>query len=201
MTKFSKIEALEFGWKTTTSNLKFLIGLMIIVLVIYLLLAMIGQALEDEKFLSFIFSLITWAIQLIVSLGLIKIAIKFCDKKKPLLSDLYTEYPKTLKYLLASIIVGIITFIGFILLIVPGIIFAIKLQFVPYLIADKNLGPFEAIKTSWRITKGVKWNLFLFALLAILVNIGGALLLLVGLLVTIPTTSIATAYIYRKLSS
>jgi hypothetical protein len=38
----------------------------------------------------------------------------------------------------ASLLVGIIVVIGFILVIVPGIIFACKLAFVPYLVVDKK---------------------------------------------------------------
>ena len=45
----------------------------------------------------------------------------------------------------------------------------------------------------------MKWDLFVFGLLLIGLNIVGALALLIGLLITIPTTMIAVASVYRKL--
>ena len=42
-------------------------------------------------------------------------------------------------------------------------------------------------------------DLFIFGLILSLVNLGGLLLLGVGLLATIPTTTFASVYVYRKL--
>jgi uncharacterized membrane protein len=63
------------------------------------------------------------------------------------------------------------------------------------------LGPVEALKQSGALTQGAKWNLFLFGLLLCGVNLLGALVLLIGLFATIPTTMVATAYAYRRLQS
>ena len=58
----------------------------------------------------------------------------------------------------------------------------------------------EAIKESWRLTKGHKWSILRLAVLMTLVNVLGFLLLLVGLLVTIPVTMLAFVRAYRVLS-
>jgi len=42
-------------------------------------------------------------------------------------------------------------------------------------------------------------DLFLFNLLLILINLLGAICLLIGLFVTIPTTMVAWAFVYRRL--
>jgi uncharacterized membrane protein len=85
------------------------------------------------------------------------------------------------------------------LLIVPGIIFFIMFQYYGYFIVDKKMGPVEALKASAALTKGVRWKLFGFGLVIGLLNIGGALLLLLGLFVTIPVSQMAIAHVYRKL--
>ena len=103
------------------------------------------------------------------------------------------------KYILSLIIYGLIVLAGLILLIIPGIIWAIKFQFFGYFIVDKGLGPIESLKQSAKITKDTKWTLFLFGLLSGLINLLGALLLLVGLFATVPTTMMAKAFVYRKL--
>jgi len=88
---------------------------------------------------------------------------------------------------------------GTILLIVPGVIWAVKFQFFSYFIIDKGLGPIEALKKSSAITKGVKWNLLGFDLLIGGIALLGVLALLIGLLAAIPTAMIAMAFVYRKL--
>lgn len=75
----------------------------------------------------------------------------------------------------------------------------IKLQFYSYFIVDKNAGPIEALKKSWAITRGVKWDLFLFGLLLGLITLAGLLALVVGLFVAIPVGLLANTYVYRKL--
>lgn len=201
MNKFSKKEALNYGWNTTKVNLKFILGLMGLLLLIYILPSIIQPSIKGMAFLVFVFSLVFWVLQVIAGMGQIKLFLKIHDGQKPTYSELLSEYPLFFKFLAASILNGIIVFIGTLLLIIPGIILSIKLQFYPYLIIDKKMGPIEALKRSWEITKGVKWNLFLFGLLMALVNLAGFLALIVGLLVTIPTTILATIFVYRKLNS
>lgn len=167
----------------------------------YLVNGIISEQVKNlDRLTNITVAIVVLIIQMIVSIGLTKIAIKFASNQKGEIKDLYNHYPLFFKYLAGSILTGIITVIGFILLIIPGIIFSLKLQFVSYLIIDKGMGPIEAIKRSWAMTKGNVWNLFLLSLITTGLNILGALALLIGLLWTIPTTSIATAYVYKKLS-
>lgn len=160
------------------------------------------QALARPLFLViilFIAVILFWALNRIIEIGLTKISIKFCDNEKSKFKDLFSHYPLFFKYLFGSILYVLIVFGGMILLIIPGIIWAIKFQFFNYLIVDKGLGPVEALKKSWVITKGAKWNLFVFGLLLALINLIGILCLVIGLFATLPTTLVAIAFVYRKL--
>lgn len=195
---FIKREAIDFGFETAKKNLFFFITLFVTVVITYAVVGLVQVALGKSAIMLLIGSLLRLVVGVIVSMGLIKIALEFIDKKKTKLSDVF--YTKSiLNYFLVSVVRGLIVVIGFILLIVPGIIFAIKLQFAPYLVVDKDKGVVEALNQSWEMTKGVKWNLFLFWLLLALINIVGFLCLIVGLLVTVPLSMVATAYVYRKL--
>lgn len=203
MTKFSKSEAIKFGWNTTKKNLPFLLKVYLITGVISILgnVTYYQVKLQDFDFVTnFLIQIVLWILTTIISMGLIKIALKFTDDQKPNISDLYRQYPLFFKYFAGEILSAIATFLGFILLIIPGIIIFIKLYFVNLLIVDKGFGPIQAVKKSWKMTKGHFWNLFLFGLALLGLNLLGALAFLIGLLWTIPTTSIATAYVYRKLS-
>jgi uncharacterized membrane protein len=83
----------------------------------------------------------------------------------------------------------------------PGIYFAIRFYFFIYFIVDKKAGIIESLKRSWEITKGQAWNLFLFNLVLFGINLLGVICFLIGLLVTLPITGVATAFVYRKLLS
>jgi len=125
--------------------------------------------------------------------------LRFCDNEKGRFADLFSQYPLFPQYIVGSILYGLIVFAGTILLIIPGIIWGIQFCFYDYFIVDKGLGPIEALKRSSAITKGVKWDLFAFFLILSGINLLGALCLLIGLFVTIPTTMVALAFVYRKL--
>ena len=63
---------------------------------------------------------------------------------------------------------------GLLWFVVPGIVVALAWGQASYLIVDKNLDPMEALKTSYKITYGNKWTIFLSAfILTILFTLVG----------------------------
>ena len=197
---FSKGDAVHFGWATTKTNIGFFIGLLIVAALIQIIPDAIGSLVAEEvPFIAFIIIFASEVISMVITMGLIKIAIKFCDNEKGEFADLFSCFPLFFKYLFGSILYGLIILSGMILLIIPGIVWAIKFQFLPYFIIDKGLGPIKALKNSSAITTGVKWKLFVFELLLLGINLVGALCLLISLFATIPTALVATAFVYRKL--
>lgn len=198
--KFSIGEAIGFGWNTALKNIVFFIGLLIIVFLVNFIPGYLAKAAKPgAPFLALIIGIVGWVLQMIVSLGLIKVALRFCDNEKPNYTDLFNYYPLFFNYLIASTLYGLAVLGGLILLIVPGIIWAIQFSFFPYFIVEKGATPGEALKKSSALTKGVKWGLFLFYILIVLFNILGFVVFVVGLLVTIPVSLLAQALVYRKL--
>lgn len=104
-------------------------------------------------------------------------------------------------YVAAAILFGLAVFFGLILLIVPGIIFGVMMTFYKFIVLDKGLSPVAALKESIRITKGYRWKIFLYFLLAALIGIAGILVLFVGTLFAIPLVTIGYALMYKKLSN
>lgn len=198
--KFSISEALEFGWQTFRKNVGFFILLLIIVGLLFTLPDIIAKQLRKENpLLGFIIDILSFVLNILISIGLVKISLRFCDGEKGKFSDLFSCYPLFFRYLFGSILYGLIILFGLILLIIPGIIFTIQFFFYDYFIVDKKIGPIEALKRSLAITKGIKWDLFAFILLLGAINFLGALAFFVGLFITIPITIIAEAFVYRKL--
>ncbi len=198
--KFSTKEALQFGWNTFRNNFGFLLSLFAGIGVIYFGIA----ALQDyadaySPALSAIVAVFDWIFRLVISIGLIEIPLMFLDGKRPDYGHLISGYRHVISYAIASVLYMLIVVGGFILLVVPGIIWAMRFQFFGYLIIDKGLRPIESLKASWAMTKGQVWDLFSFAILLALINIAGAIALMIGLLITAPVCLIAMAFVYRKL--
>lgn len=52
-----------------------------------------------------------------------------------------------------SLVIGLLVFVGLLLLIVPGIIVGLRLSLAPFIMFEEDLGPIKAIKRSWELTK------------------------------------------------
>ena len=101
---------------------------------------------------------------------------------------------------IANIVVGIIVGMGFVMLIVPGIIFACRLAFVPYLVVDREMDVMDALRVSWDMTKGYGGQIFLMGLLTVPVVILGLICLGVGVVVSVMWISTAFAVIYHAVA-
>ncbi|OBK78863.1 hypothetical protein A5650_09780 [Mycobacterium sp. 1164985.4] len=102
--------------------------------------------------------------------------------------------------IIASVIVGLLTSIGFALCFIPGFIVAIFTMFTVIALLDRNLSPIDAIKTSFDIAKNNFGQVLVTFLVVVAVTLVGALLCGVGLLVALPLSALIEVYAYRKLS-
>lgn len=201
MQRFSIKEAIVFGWETTTSNFSFFLGLMVILAAFSFSISFLGDVFEQQEILlgSFVIFIVGIVVGTILEMGILLITLEIYDQKRPHYKDILIPKNYLFRYLIAKIAYGIVVIVGFILLIIPGIIWSLKYKFVRYLIVDKGMSIKEAFAESSKITSGSKWNIFWLSLLLGLINIAGVLALFVGLLLTIPVTIMAYAYVYRKL--
>ena len=112
-----------------------------------------------------------------------------------------TVKAKWLDLLIANVLSGIIIGIGFALLFVPGIIAALALAMIDFLIIDKGSKGADSLKESYELMKGHKWEFFVFELsflgwyLLIPITLG---LILIWLA---PYVNVANTMYYDKLVS
>ncbi|GBE04373.1 MAG TPA: hypothetical protein ENH45_01250 [Nitrospirae bacterium] len=199
--RFGMGEAIRFGWETMKENIWFFIPLLIIAFLIKSVPGAIAEYAGSEfPVISTVLWLSGLLLGYVVDMGLVKISLQFCDGVKGKFDDLLSSFDILIPFIVASILYGLIIFGGFLLLVVPSIIWGIQFSLYPYFIVEKKLGPIEALKASSRATMGAKWDLFLFGLLLGLINFAGMLVFLVGLFATIPTSMVAYAYVYRRLT-
>lgn len=194
------MEAIKIGWKYFMENPVFFA-------VTTLIVVLVGNDYKEMVNLSpgmmSLLSLIQTIISVILGVSLIKIYLKYVRGDKNLeYGDLFIgvrDLKLLFMFILTQAIYVIIVLLGLILLIVPGIYFAIKYSFATVLVLDRKVGPFEALKMSGKMTDGVKMDLLVYALLAFGVMALGTFALLVGLLAAIPVVYLASAYIYLNL--
>jgi uncharacterized membrane protein len=132
--------------------------------------------------------------------GIYRFSLKVARGEAYAFNDLLSGMPVFLPVLVANVITGIAVAIGFVFLVVPGVIIALGLSMTLPLIVDKRLGPIDALSESWKLTTGNKGTLFIFGLLAIALIVAGACACFVGILLVLPILYIAHAYIYLRLS-
>lgn len=95
------------------------------------------------------------------------ITLEVYDKGKGSVTLFFNTLYFVPKILIATIIFFFVLFIGLILFVIPGIVWAVRSGPVFYLIVDKNAGVIEAFQKSFLITKGyfwplLGWNMFYF---------------------------------------
>ncbi len=199
--EFKAMESIRFGWETFKKRGWYLVGAYCVAYVVYMVASQIVTRLTagEGSFLSFVAAVAQLALQTFFGMGIMAFILKAHDDVASVqLTDLW--YPEPFwKYFGTTILYGLAVFVGLILLVIPGIIAVIVYQFAPYLVIDRGLHPIEALRESARITRGSRWELLFLLLGVFVLNIAGALLLLVGLVVSVPVTALAIAHAYRTL--
>ncbi len=144
---------------------------------------------------------VLWGIEMWMGMGLTRMSLQMARDERPVVTELFSEASTLPTYMLASILMGISIIGGFLLFVIPGIFLLVMLQFSGYAVIDERKGPLQALLRSRDLTRGARWNLLAFGGLNLLLNLGGVLCLGIGLLFTIPTSSIALSAVFDHLKS
>ncbi len=204
---FSATDAIGYGWKGFTANIGPLILIGLVLLVASILSNWLSQGFESWL-VTFIGSILSAFISLVISLGLIRAALAILDGGRPSVEQLVSTRDIG-PYIIASLLVALVVTVGLILCIIPGLIAGFLLQFYGYAIIDRKSdsvttapqsSPTGAMRASFEVVAANVGPLILLAVLCFLLNLAGALLCGVGLLVTMPVTAIAIAYAWRYFS-
>ncbi len=197
---FSIGEALSFGWKKTTENIFFFARVAFFTIIIGFILEITAEIVfEFDSLLGLALHVISIIVTTFLYLGIMRIALNVYDNKKVSISDLFSQFNVLLPAMIAVIISIIAIAVGLIALIIPGIFILFRIYFAEMIIVDKKMNAIEALKESWRITKGNVLKLLWFAMVLLMVGILGVLALGVGIFVAMPVIWLSLAYAYRKL--
>ena len=166
--------------------------------VVFILFGALGPAVYGGEPTGF--SPLATAYQLLVMgpvmFGWYYVFLKAARDDAPEVSDILRGFGDYLNVVIANLVMTVTIGIGFLLLIVPGVILACRLILTPYLVMDRKMPALDAIRESWRLTTGHGWTVFFMMLLAIPIIVAGLFVFGVGVLFSIIWIGLAFAALY-----
>jgi uncharacterized membrane protein len=202
-------DAIRYGWDRFKANAWIWIGAVVIAALIQSLLNTLfgnrsafrmdtlGQSFWTVSWI--IGSIVTTVVGYLISAALVRGALHEVDGRRPDLASFF-RFTNVGNVILASILVGVMTAIGLILFVIPGLIVAFLSWWTLPFVIDRGESAIDGIRSSFRAISSQAGPVFLLALALIGLNILGAIPLGLGLLITVPLSTIASTYAYRIVS-
>ena len=108
-------------------------------------------------------------------------------------------YDRIVPLALTTLLSGLMIILGFVLLVIPGIYLSVAYFLALPLVADKGLGPWQAMEASRKAVTHRWFSAFGLLILLGLLSIAGAIPLFIGLIWVIPLYMIALGILYRNI--
>lgn len=222
MPKIYAVDMIVNAWNTFRKNWGVLLGLMLLNAIVsnyieqmymtyYGLMKMTHLSIASLLPQTFV---ISFPLAGIFILPTLHIALKLVDEGEFGFRDLFVFQERLLKYTVASVLYLLVTLLGFICFIIPGIIFFLRFSLFPFFILEKKMGAIEALQASWDTTENraaLMFETYMLLIVPALISIGFLLLLSIqfGLFqfsfaavgfIWGSLSLLASAHIYRKLT-
>jgi len=221
------IEAIKWSWKKFTANvgpiliaiLAYVVATAVVVGVLYAILAAAflrrssDLTVHDDGSISLgsgpnlivttivmaIVVLVTVMLLSIVQAGFVQGALRL-TRGESLTVETFFKFKNLNAVILASLLVGVLTAVGYALCYLPGIAFALFAQFTLYYVVDRGAGAMDALKASFELVKNNIGAVLLLVLGLLVLSFIGGLACFVGTFVTLPLSLLTQAYYYRRLN-
>ena len=133
--------------------------------------------------------------------GLEWMFLKLSRGQKAEIADAFAGFSMAFAQLLLFSLVGqILTMVGLVLCILPGIYLAVCwMLFSQLLILDKGLEFWPAMELSRKVVTKHWWAVFALCLLCLLISLGGLIVCIIGLFVAMPICIAAKVYAYEEI--
>lgn len=153
---------------------------LIIIIIVFTLIRMVCQIL----------------IQTYLQSGLTIFLLRLVRGERPDISEIFRGARFLWRGLGANLLYGLMVLVGFVLLIVPGIIVALMFSPFLYYLVDQNCGAIDSLKGAARITKGNLLALFVLGLVGAGLGLLGMLACGIGVIFTVPLVMVIQTFGY-----
>jgi hypothetical protein len=182
--------ALSYGWNKFIQYIGQIIIIFLIIIGVQVVLNIVGRAV-NSLVISLLFSVIAFIVSMVLSVGLVRAALAITEGRTPEPSMLFST-DQLGPYILASILYGLLLFVGFALCIVwIAVIFF--LWFYGFFIVDKNASATDALSGSFNLVKNNFGSVALYMIVVVILSVCTC-----GL--AWPILFISSAYVYKTLN-
>jgi serine/threonine protein kinase/capsular polysaccharide biosynthesis protein len=188
------------GWALVKSGFWPLVGITLLILALLSAVSSVGQVTRSAGNVHFNTSVLGILLGGPLMGGLYLYYLKLIRGEKVRVETAFSGFSNSLLHLiLASFVTGMLTMLGFLCLILPGIFLFVAWFFTLPLVIDKRLDFWPAMRVSLKTISKHWWKFLGFLIVLALLNLGGLLLCLVGVLVTLPISFAALMYAYEDI--
>jgi len=178
--------AVSRGWQLVMDHMGILVGGSLLAWVVIVALGCVP--------------IIGWVLSMVLVGGLYLFFIRRIRGENVEIGDVFSGFSLAFANLaLAGLMTWLLTTIGFILCILPGIYLAVGYIFVPALVIDKKLDFWPAMEVSRQVVQKHWWTIFGLAIVLALIVVAGFLACLVGVILAFPVVTAALMYAYEDL--
>jgi hypothetical protein len=114
-------------------------------------------------------------------------------------NEIFSHFGRTLPILITALMSTVLIYLGFLLLVIPGIYLAIAYMLAIPLVVERGLSPWQAMEASRKAISQHWFKVFGLVLLLVLISMIGAIPLGIGLIWTIPLFFISAGVLYRTI--
>ena len=178
--------AISRGWALVRDHMGMLVGGSLLAWVVMIALGCVP--------------IVGWIISMVVVGGLYLFFIRSIRGENVEIGDVFAGFSLAFANLaLAGLMTWLLTTIGFLLCILPGIYLAVAYVFVPPLVIDKKMEFWPAMEVSRQVVQRHWWSMFGLLIVLMLLVIAGFIACLVGAIIAIPMATAALMYTYEDL--
>jgi hypothetical protein len=179
-------KAISRGWALVRDNVGVLVGATVLGWLITVGLAFVP--------------VVGWVVGIVVLGGLDYMFIRRIRGEEVQVGDVFAGFNLAFLHLtLAGLVKWLLTSLGFVLCILPGIYLGVGYVFALPLVIDKKMEFWPAMEVSRRVVHHHWWSTFALVIVLALIAIAGFLACIVGALVTVPVASASLMYVYEDL--
>jgi uncharacterized membrane protein len=138
----------------------------------------------------------------LLSPGYLICLLKLKDKKDISMQDFFwsfTDLNRLLQVVILKLVTWFLIIAGLLLLVFPGIYVTVAISLASTYFVIRKQDALESIKASFRMVQGRWWSIFGLIIMLGLLNIAGVICLVIGLLVTIPMSTLIVVYAIEEL--
>lgn len=205
-------DAFTWGWSAFTRNVAPFVlamvayGGLLLIVTIAMFFALFGSLAAGDGASAFamfsgtgvLFFVVVALLTALMQAGLTRASLDVTEGR-PISVGTFFQFAEIGKVVVAIVLIGIGSAIGYSLLYLPGLVFGWIAQFVLFFVIGQRQSPIDAFKSSYALViANVAETVLLFVLVQVAMGIGSALCG-VGLLVAAPVAMLATAFMFRRL--